>query len=148
MPGKLSSPKDNIIKVRAANDDGRLVVSYKTSRDYFVNHMICYVWTTCSIYIMLPTFWLTQVNKPIMLEKKQLVLVLILLCCVPFHVQNCLGLEDEISRSQFPKGFLFGACTSSYQVHVLLQTLTFPRNIPSLLELHSCLLFLLCFWNT
>ncbi|BAT92545.1 hypothetical protein VIGAN_07129200, partial [Vigna angularis var. angularis] len=50
----------------------------------------------------------------IMLEK-QLVLVLILLCRVPFHVKNCLGLEDGITRSQFPKGFLFGACTSSYQ---------------------------------
>ncbi|XP_014492159.1 beta-glucosidase 18 [Vigna radiata var. radiata] len=50
-----------------------------------------------------------------MLEK-QLVLVLILLCCVPFHVQNCLGLEDGVTRSQFPKGFLFGACTSSYQI--------------------------------
>lgn len=61
-----------------------------------------------------------------MLEK-QLVLVLILLCCVPFHVQNCLGLEDGVTRSQFPKGFLFGACTSSYQVHVLLH-LSLPSN--------------------
>ncbi|KAL5132444.1 Beta-glucosidase 18 [Glycine soja] len=48
--------------------------------------------------------------------KKQLRLVLTLLCCVHFHVQSSLGFEDGISRSQFPEGFLFGTCTSSYQI--------------------------------
>lgn len=37
-------------------------------------------------------------------------------CYFLFHVQSSHEVEDEISRSQFPKGFLFGASTSSYQI--------------------------------
>ncbi|XP_027340252.1 beta-glucosidase 18-like isoform X3 [Abrus precatorius] len=50
-----------------------------------------------------------------MLERK-LTVVLTLLYCVHFHVQTCHQVEDGISRSQFPKGFLFGTSTSSYQI--------------------------------
>ncbi|KAJ1401918.1 Glycosyl hydrolases family 1, N-terminal conserved site [Sesbania bispinosa] len=46
----------------------------------------------------------------------RVVLALTLLCCVHFHVQSSHEIEDEISRSHFPEGFLFGASTSSYQI--------------------------------
>ncbi|KAK7401838.1 hypothetical protein VNO78_13642 [Psophocarpus tetragonolobus] len=48
--------------------------------------------------------------------QRQLSVVMTLLCCVHFHVQCCHQAEDEISRSHFPQGFLFGAGTSSYQI--------------------------------
>ncbi|TKY49085.1 Beta-glucosidase 18 [Spatholobus suberectus] len=50
-----------------------------------------------------------------MLER-QLKVVMILLCCVHFHVQSSHEVEDGISRSHFPEGFLFGTSTSSYQI--------------------------------
>ncbi|XP_058779880.1 beta-glucosidase 18-like [Vicia villosa] len=33
-----------------------------------------------------------------------------------FHVQTCHEIEEDITRSQFPNGFLFGTSTSSYQI--------------------------------
>ncbi|XP_073220204.1 beta-glucosidase 18-like [Cicer arietinum] len=47
---------------------------------------------------------------------KWLLHVFTLFCYFLFHVQSSHEVEDEISRSQFPKGFLFGASTSSYQI--------------------------------
>ncbi|KAI9093336.1 hypothetical protein K1719_027350 [Acacia pycnantha] len=46
----------------------------------------------------------------------KLCLVLSLLCSVHFLVQGSNGGEDTVHRSQFPKGFLFGTSTSSYQI--------------------------------
>ncbi|KAL2331449.1 hypothetical protein Fmac_019030 [Flemingia macrophylla] len=44
--------------------------------------------------------------------EKHMSFVIILLCCV----QSTHEVEDGISRSHFPKGFLFGTSTSSYQI--------------------------------
>lgn len=59
----------------------------------------------------------SHTNKMKMLQR-QLSVVMTLLCCVHFHVQCCDEVEDAISRSDFPEGFLFGTSTSSYQVLV------------------------------
>ncbi|KAG2371929.1 Beta-glucosidase 18 [Vigna angularis] len=48
--------------------------------------------------------------------ERQVRVVMILLCCVNFHGQSCDEVEDGISRSHFPEGFLFGTSTSSYQI--------------------------------
>ncbi|KAH1222798.1 Beta-glucosidase 18 [Glycine max] len=57
----------------------------------------------------------SHTNKMKMLQR-QLSVVMTLLCCVHFHVQCCDEVEDAISRSDFPEGFLFGTSTSSYQI--------------------------------
>jgi arginine/lysine/ornithine decarboxylase len=50
------------------------------------------------------------------------VVLLTLFCSSLIHVQSTHEIEeeieDEINKSQFPKGFLFGTSTSSYQVLV------------------------------
>nr|KYP40970.1 Beta-glucosidase 6 [Cajanus cajan] len=51
-----------------------------------------------------------------MVDKQLISVVIILLCCVHFHVQSSHDVEDGISRSQFPEGFLFGTSSSSYQI--------------------------------
>ena len=57
-------------------------------------------------------------TKRMTVLQRQLRLVLTLLCCVHFHVQSSLEVEDGVNRSQFPEGFLFGTSSSSYQVLV------------------------------
>ncbi|KOM43633.1 hypothetical protein LR48_Vigan05g123800 [Vigna angularis] len=52
--------------------------------------------------------------------ERQVRVVMILLCCVNFHGQSCDEVEDGISRSHFPEGFLFGTSTSSYQARCCL----------------------------
>ncbi|RDX66008.1 Beta-glucosidase 18, partial [Mucuna pruriens] len=50
------------------------------------------------------------------MRQRRLTVVITLLCCVQFHVRFCHEVEDGISRSHFPEGFLFGTSTSSYQI--------------------------------
>jgi len=53
------------------------------------------------------------------MQKWLMRVVFTLLCSSLLHVQSSHEVEDEINRSQFPNGFLFGASTSSYQVYTL-----------------------------
>jgi beta-glucosidase len=43
-------------------------------------------------------------------------LPLLLLFVLPFLVVSAVKASSNVSRSQFPKGFLFGTASSAYQV--------------------------------
>ncbi|XP_019425298.1 PREDICTED: beta-glucosidase 18-like [Lupinus angustifolius] len=61
-------------------------------------------------------YTLTNLTNLMKMLETKLIIVLMMFCCVHFHVLSSNEVGIGISRSQFPEGFLFGASTSSYQI--------------------------------